>query len=46
MSPLEEWDAAAERPFVPAISKESHFLVGFTLLLIGNMAHEEALQCD
>ncbi|KAK7218085.1 hypothetical protein V2G26_006088 [Clonostachys chloroleuca] len=31
----EVWQAAAGSPFLPTISKESQFTVGFLLLLIG-----------
>jgi cell cycle checkpoint protein len=29
------WVAASTSPFVPTIGKDSHFLVGFSLLLLG-----------
>ena len=35
MSLHDVWDAAAKHPFEPAVSKDNHFLVGFTLLLAG-----------
>jgi len=31
----EVWQAASGRPFVPAIGKDSQFLVGFTLVVLG-----------
>jgi len=31
----EVWQAASGRPFVPTIGKDSHFLVGFSLLVLG-----------
>jgi hypothetical protein len=35
MSLDEVWEAAAGSPFTPVISKERQFLVGSTLLLVG-----------
>lgn len=35
MSLSEVWDQAASSPFYPLVPKERQFLVGFTLLLIG-----------
>lgn len=35
MSLNEVWEAAAGSPFSPVVSKERQFLVGFTLLFIG-----------
>ena len=35
MSLNEVWEGAAESPFYPLVSKERQFLVGFSLLLIG-----------
>ncbi len=37
MSLNEVWEAAAGSPFHPAVSKDSQFLVAFTLLLIGKL---------
>jgi len=31
----EVWQAASGSPFVPTIGKDSQFLVGFTLLVLG-----------
>ncbi|KAK0657605.1 hypothetical protein B0T16DRAFT_453045 [Cercophora newfieldiana] len=31
----EVWQAASGRPFVPTIGKDSHFLIGFSLLILG-----------
>lgn len=35
MSLNDAWEAAAGTPFYPIIPKEQQFLVGFSLLLIG-----------
>jgi len=35
MSLNEVWEAASANPYTPLVSKDSQFLVGFTLLLTG-----------
>lgn len=31
------WDASANQPFSPTVSKNSHFVVGFSLLFVAFM---------
>jgi cell cycle checkpoint protein len=42
MSLQEVWQAASASPFAPVISKDNHFLVGFSLLLFGKKAERES----
>jgi hypothetical protein len=42
MSLHEVWQAASASPFAPVISKDNHFLVGFSLLLFGKKAERES----
>ena len=35
MSLLDVWEASAANPYYPTVSKDSQFLVGFTLLFAG-----------
>lgn len=39
MSLNEVWEGAAGSPFYPLVSKDSQFLVGFSLLLAGENPH-------
>lgn len=42
MSLNDVWEGAAGSPFYPAVSKDKQFLVGFTLLLIGEPGVERS----
>ena len=39
MSLNKVWEAASANPFSPIIPKDSQFVVGFTLLLLGRKDH-------
>jgi cell cycle checkpoint protein len=47
MSLNQVWEAASASPYTPLIAKESQFTVGFTLLLLGELAKplDQSINC-